>query len=70
MDNVASMAWKLHAIEQTQSWERRRDGRVDGVGRLKLISTRHATGSRTTMISFEDSGNSRAMFPQAFGDAM
>ena len=29
-DNVASMAWKLHAIEQMQL---RRQHRVDGVGR-------------------------------------
>ena len=33
--DVASMAWNLHAIEQTQSRERRR---VDGVGRLKFDS--------------------------------
>ena len=33
------MAWNLHAIEQTQSLERRR---VDGVGRLNLISTQAA----------------------------
>ena len=29
LDNVASMAWKLHAIEQTQL---RRQHRDDGVG--------------------------------------
>ena len=32
-DDVASMAWKLHAIEQTQL---RRKYRVDGVGRPKF----------------------------------
>ena len=32
-DNVASMAWKLHAIEQT---ELRRKYRADGVGRPKF----------------------------------
>ena len=32
-DNVASTAWKLHAIEQTQL---RRQHRVDGVGRPKF----------------------------------
>ena len=32
-DDVASMAWKLHAIEQTQL---RRKSRVDGVGRPKF----------------------------------
>ena len=32
-DNAASMAWKLHAIEQTQL---RRQHRDDGVGRPKF----------------------------------
>ena len=32
-DNAASMAWKLHAIEQTQL---RRQHRDDGAGRLKF----------------------------------
>jgi hypothetical protein len=32
-DNVASMAWSLHAIERTQSLAQRR---VDGAGRLKF----------------------------------
>ena len=35
-DDVASMAWKLHAIEQTQL---RRKYRVDRVGRPKFDST-------------------------------
>jgi hypothetical protein len=33
---VASMAWNLDAVEQTPLW---RQHRVDGVGRLNLIST-------------------------------
>ena len=39
-DNVASMAWKLHAIEQTQLRKQHRD---DGVGRLKLDCTQITT---------------------------
>ena len=35
------MAWKLHAIEQTQL--RRQKHRDDGVGRLKLDSTQIIT---------------------------
>ena len=41
---VASMAWNLDAIEQTQLW---RQHRVDGVGRLKFDSHTGRDGSLT-----------------------
>ena len=41
--NVASMAYKLHAIEQMQLRERRR---VDSVGRPRLVSTQVACAWR------------------------